>query len=125
VGAIDHAGQVSVLYGSASVGLQATSPDDQVWNQDTADVEDMAEADDEFGKGLRAGDFDDDGNADLAIGAWIEDVGSVLGAGAAAVLYGSSGGLQATSRNDLFLNQDVMDIEDTAETADRFGFAVE
>jgi hypothetical protein len=37
-----------VLYGSAG-GLQATSPDDQFWNQDSPGVRDMAEGGDQFG----------------------------------------------------------------------------
>jgi hypothetical protein len=43
------AGAVNVLYGSAG-GLQATSPDDQFWNQDSAGVKDTAEGDDGFGE---------------------------------------------------------------------------
>ena len=37
-------------------------------------------------------DFDNDGFVDLAVGAVFEDVGSVGGAGAVNVLYGSAGG---------------------------------
>jgi hypothetical protein len=48
VGAVAHAGAVNVLYGSAAT-LQATSPDDQFWNQDTAGVLDTAEENDGFG----------------------------------------------------------------------------
>jgi hypothetical protein len=119
------AGAVLVLYGSTS-GLQATSPDDQFGTQDSANVEDQSETGDEFAKGLRAGDFDLDGNDDLAIGAWKEDLNSiyVTAGGSVNVLYGSSTGLQATSPVDQFWSQDVpIDLIDDAENGDRFGFA--
>jgi hypothetical protein len=48
VGGIGDAGAVSVLYGSLD-GLQATSPPDQLWTQDSPDVEDQAEFADAFG----------------------------------------------------------------------------
>jgi hypothetical protein len=54
-----------VLYGSA-VGLQATSPDDQFWHQDSPDVLDRAQDFDFFGFSLGAGDFNPDGLANLA-----------------------------------------------------------
>ncbi len=46
---------MNVLYGSAG-GLQATSPDDQFWNQDSPEVQDTAETVDDFGYSLGAGD---------------------------------------------------------------------
>jgi hypothetical protein len=46
---------VNVLYGSAE-GLQATSPDDQFWTQDTPGVKEMADSGDLFGYSLGAGD---------------------------------------------------------------------
>lgn len=42
-----------------------------------------------LGKSLTWGDFNNDGMGDLAIGVWNEDVGTVQGAGAVNVLYGS------------------------------------
>ena len=56
-----------MLSGSAT-GLQAISPDDQFLNQDSAGVKDTAESGDTFGASLGAGDFNNDGFADLAIG---------------------------------------------------------
>jgi len=49
-------------------------------------------------------DFNNDGFADLAIGVRFENVGTVSDAGAVNVLYGSAGGLQATSPDDQFWN---------------------
>jgi hypothetical protein len=45
---------------------------------------------------LAAGDFNNDGFADLAAGAPFESVGGALGAGAVSVLYGSPAGLTAS-----------------------------
>jgi hypothetical protein len=83
------AGALSVLYGSAG-GLTATGG--QLFTQ----VAGMLEADDAFGFALAAGDFDDDGFADLAAGAPFEDVGTAAQAGAFSALYGSAAGLTVT-----------------------------
>jgi hypothetical protein len=47
-------GGVGVIYGSAG-GLSATAIPDQLWGQDTPDVEDAAEDFDRFGSALAAG----------------------------------------------------------------------
>ena len=65
-------------------------------------------------------DFNNDGFADLAIGVAGEDVGAATQAGAVNVLYGSAGGLQATSPDDQFWNQDSPGVKDTAESSDSF-----
>src|SRR5436190_1990412 len=111
VGTVADAGAVNVLYGSAG-RLQATSPDDQFWNQDTTGVKDTAESGDTFGSSLGSGDFNKDGFADLAIGVDREDVGAVGDAGAMNVLYGSASGLQATSPDDQFFSQDSTGVKD-------------
>jgi hypothetical protein len=120
VRAVDRAGAVNVLYGSAG-GLQATSPNDQVWHQNSPAVNGTAEADDLFGEFVGAGDFNNDGFADLATSVPSEDLGGLTDAGALSVLYGSSGGLQATSPPDQLWTQDSPDVEDQAEYFDRFG----
>jgi hypothetical protein len=120
VGTVSGAGAVSVLYGSAA-GLQAASPDDQFWNQDTTGVLDAAESGDTFGASLGAGDFNNDGFADLAIGVPREDAGDL---GAVNVLYGSAGRLRATSPANQFWSQDTTGVKDTAEVGDAFGFSV-
>jgi hypothetical protein len=122
-----EAGEVAVLYGSAG-GLQSTglsAPDDQVWNQDSPDVQDQAGTGDHFGIQVAAGDFNADGATDLAIGVGHETVGSVLAAGSAAVLYGVVGtGLQAVGPDDQLWSQDSPDVLDSAETNDQFGWWV-
>src|SRR4029450_12511583 len=70
---------------------------------------------------LRA-DFDGDGFADLAVGAPIETVGSLSGAGAVNVLYGSAAGLTGTG-SDVF-TQNTSGVINSAETQDQFGGAL-
>ena len=116
-----QAGLVHVMYGSSD-GLATTG--NQMWHQDSAGIEDQVEQDDRFGYALAAGDFDDDGNTDLAIGVPYEDLenGTTLAdAGVVHVLYGSSDGLTDIG-HDLW-NQDYLSV-DTAEAGDRFGFAL-
>jgi hypothetical protein len=111
VSTLTDAGAVSVLYGTTTQGLQAVSPDDQLWTQDSSFVRDESEAGDWFGRDLAAGKFNSDQWSDLAIGAWHEDVTDPItgidyrDAGAVNALYGSSTGLQATSPDDQFWSQ--------------------
>src|SRR5437773_9343304 len=95
---IPFAGAVNVIYGSTT-GLQATGtggPDDQFWNQDSTSVKDAAEEGDRFGQSLAAGDFNNDGKSDLAVGAALESTSTLDHIGAVNVIYGSTTGLQAT-----------------------------
>jgi hypothetical protein len=124
VGAVGGAGAVNVLYGSAA-GLQDTAPDDQFWTQDSADVLEQADDNDQFGDRMGAADFNGDGFLDLAVGARFEDVGGVGNAGAVNVLYGSAGGIQATSPDDQFWSQDSPEVQEDAENNDRFATWVE
>jgi hypothetical protein len=128
VGRIRDAGAVNVLYGSGT-GLQADGtggPDDQFWTQNSPGIAgDGAEANDQFGSVIGAGDFNGDGFADLAIGVPYEDFGLVKDAGAVNVLYGSPTGLQADGTgapDDQFWNQSSTDVAgDGAEAFDQFG----
>jgi FG-GAP repeat len=93
VGAIQDAGAVNVLYGSAG-GLQG--PGSQFFTQDTPGIPGTANPQDSLGSGLATGDFNRDGFADLAIGVPGEDIGTIGSAGAVIALYGSAGGLTTT-----------------------------
>ncbi len=93
LGGVNNAGRVVILFGASS-GLTANGS--QAWVQGLYGVSDTYEEGDFFGKTLTAGDFDNDGYADLAIGVPDEDNGSVVDAGAVNVLYGSAAGLTAT-----------------------------
>ena len=122
VGTVIDAGAVNVIYGSSG-GLSATAViADQLLTQDSPGIDGVAEADDRIGVPLSSADYNGDGRDDLAIAATLEDVGTVIDAGAVNVIYGSSGGLSATAViADQLWTQDSPDIEDVAEFLDYFG----
>jgi hypothetical protein len=103
VGSAGAAGAVNVLMGSSG-GLTGGP----LFTQGNA------EAGDQFGAALAAGDFDDDGIFDLAVGAPGEDVGATLNAGAVNLLAGSPGGL----------TPGAVATQGNPETFDLFGLAV-
>jgi hypothetical protein len=111
VGSAGGAGAVSVLNGSTG-GLTATGG--RLFTQ----IGGNPEIGDQFGSALAAGDFNNNGFADLAVGAPFEAVGSAGGAGAVSVLYGSAAGL-TTSGGQLFTQ-----VGGTVEANDLFGFAL-
>lgn len=116
---IPNAGAVIVLFGSSD-GIEEA--DDQRWDQDTPGISGSAEEDDQFGRTLAAGDFNDDGFTDLAIGASYESLGDDSDAGAVSILYGSIEGLD--DDNDQRWSQDSLGIVDDASDDDLFGRAV-
>ena len=61
---------------------------------DQSDLGNLVEAGDRFGASLTAGDFDNDGYDDLAIGLPGEDIGAVVDAGSILVVYGGLRGPQ-------------------------------
>jgi hypothetical protein len=108
----------------------------QFWNQNrvfpNANPLDrkISEAGDQFGAALAAGDFNGDGNSDLAVGVPQEVVTSfrfgsspvnIDRAGEVDVIYGSSTGLSITGRAPQVQHQDQINIEEDAEPLDRFG----
>ena len=110
VGAAVAAGAVNLLMGSSG-GLTGGP----------LYLQGNAEAGDQFGAALAAGDFDDDGIFDLAVGAPGEDIGATGNAGAVTVLFGSPAGLIATGGQTLFQGGGA---GGTAETGDAFGSAL-
>lgn len=95
VGTIDDAGAVHVIHGSPA-GLSATSVPDQLWQQNTANVADVAEPSDVFGAALATGDFNADGSPDLAVGVPAENPdGPGLAGGAVHIFHGTGSGLSA------------------------------
>ena len=63
---IADAGAVELLYGTPA-GLDRRSGVDDLWHQDRDNVFGAAEAEDQFGYAIAAGDFDGDTFADLAV----------------------------------------------------------
>jgi hypothetical protein len=117
--AINGVGAVNVLYGGVD-GLSGAGS--QLFTQASPGMAGTAEDGDEFGQALAAGDFDNDGIADLAVAVPGEDVGTVVDAGAVNMLYGSASGLSG-SGSQLF-TQDSPELPDTAEAGDLFGAAL-
>jgi FG-GAP repeat len=120
VGRVMDAGAVNVLYGAAG-GLTATG--NQVWSQDSPGVVGIAETQDFLGIAVAAGDFNADGQADVAAGAPGETLAVVAeAAGAVNVLYGSAAGLRAAG-NQVW-SQDSLGVADLTEPRDLFGSAL-
>ena len=116
-------GMVSVLYGS-STGPRLSSL--QTFHQNSPGVPDSAETRDRFGFSLSAWDFGNGTQADLAIGAPLEDlVGArqvpITDTGAVTVIYGNLSGLNATARPAQLWHRNVTGIVDTAQPGDQFG----
>ena len=112
---VDQAGYVHVLYGS-SVGLAATDSD--ALYQGGGNTSNSAETDDQFGLSLAAGDFDNDGYDDLAVGVPMEDWSTVVNAGMVHVFWGGSSGVDD---GDQSFSQESLSLNGTAEHFDEFG----
>jgi hypothetical protein len=114
----EDAGMVHVVYGGPS-GLNPA--DNEVLHQGLAQVKEQAEPQDMFASAMAAGDFDDDGFDDLAVGVPGETVGIHTGAGAVHVFYGSSDGLRDSGTLDVrdrVFTQNTRFVPDKAESAE-------
>jgi type VII secretion-associated serine protease mycosin len=115
VGSSVSAGAVHILRG-ASAGLTGTGS--QQWTQDSAGIRFFAEAGDAFGAALAAGDFEGDGNDDLAIGAPSDDI-DAGDEGTVTLMRGSITGVHPSG-----LLADFFSGSDEPESGDRFGAAL-
>lgn len=98
---VAKAGSVTIFRGS-NAGL--SSSNDSVYSRVTPGVPGAPKANERFGAGLLAGDFDDDGRMDLAISVPGATVSGDAAAGLVMVLYGSAssailGGAETWSQN--------------------------
>ncbi len=109
------AGLVHLLYGSAT-GLTATGS--QTWGQTILGT-DTSEAGDNFGAAMAAGDYNNDGFSDLAVGVPGEDVGAITDAGLVHFILGSGTGL--TGSGDYVMHEDINRVRDICEIGDFFG----
>ncbi len=112
---LDSAGAVAVLYGS--VGGLSSAGNQHWWETDTGIG--VTQADDAFGARLAAADFDGDDYSDLAIGAPGEDYGTIQGAGAVSIVYGTADGLR--SPGSQLWAQGMDGLYNIPETNDGFG----
>jgi len=128
IGSKEEAGMICVLYGDNETSNGLTTNGIQRWHQDMSGIKGIVEEGDRFGFSLAAGDFDCDGDFDLAIGVPGEDpqmkylpekVVRDWDSGAVQILYSGEEGLSAT--DDLF---DQEDFGGRSEWNDRFGFSL-
>ncbi|HEX8103719.1 MAG TPA: proprotein convertase P-domain-containing protein [Solirubrobacteraceae bacterium] len=116
VGAIDGAGAVTTLYGTAS-GLGTAGA--ALWHQNVAGVEQDAEAGDAFGSVLAIADLGLGAEGDLVVGVPAENAGR----GVVQVLYGTTAGGVAAA-GDKLLSQSTPGMGAVAEDGDSFGAAL-
>ncbi len=110
----DDAGAVNVLYGSAA-GIVVGG--NQLFSQ-AGPVAGGPEDGDGFGYALAAGDFDADGDDDLAVGVPFEDLRGREDAGAVNILGGADGGIMLAG--DFMVNQRGP-VTGAYEAGDHFG----
>lgn len=126
VGSRRSAGAVTVHYGNRRSLPRGIIGNGSLWFQNRSGVPGSSEAGDLFGESLATGDFDRDGNDDLAIGVPGEDIERRFAfdrnsAGAVLVLYGArTGGLTVRGSASEF-HQDKPGVAGGAETGDFFG----
>jgi FG-GAP repeat len=116
-------GMLHVLFG-ANNGV--TSKGAKVFTQDTPGVPDSRQGFDLFGRSVAAGDFDGDGDNDVAVGSDGESFGSgateALLAGQVTILGSNENG--PTGAGSRVWSQRTTGIPDNAETGDQFGISL-
>lgn len=116
-------GAVHVVYGSAG-GLSADAVfDAQVWTPEDVGIDNIQEGN-LFGGALAAGDFNDDGFGDLAIGApQLILPGGTINSGGVIVLFGSSAGL-TTAGSEFFVDSLLTGNPDDNRPFNYFGYSL-
>jgi hypothetical protein len=119
-GTTTDAGRVQVLLGSPT-GL--TTVGNRMWHQNVPEIDDVAEAGDQFGASLASANVGRSSHEDLVVGVPYEDIAGFSNAGAIQVIYGSATGLVVTG--DQFWHQDGSGIPGVNEAGDAFGSVLE
>ncbi len=112
-------GAVNVIYGAPG-GLSAAG--NEVWSQGGEGVAGTAEAGDQFGYSLAAGNFGNGPQADLAIGVPFEDQ-AATNDGAVNVIYGAATGGLGVAGNEVW-SQGGEGVAGTPEAGDQFGYSL-
>lgn len=113
--------QIAVAMLAATAVHAELALPDQLWSQDSLDVAEAAEPNDRFGAAIAAGDFNNDGFQDLAVGSPGDGIGA-NGAGLVQILYGSLLGPAVDNQQLFYQGNDS--ISDTPESNDNFGSAL-
>jgi hypothetical protein len=116
-----NAGTVNVIYGSSS-GLSVTQGTSPIAIAQSSFGEPI-EPGDQFGATLSAWNFGRSAQADLAMGAPLEDIGTLIDAGAMFVIYGGATGLKPATSTVQTWTQNSASVPDVAEAGDQFGKA--
>jgi len=120
VGGLTYAGHCYVIY-SDSEGTGLSEDGAQEWNQYVSGIEGNPGAYKYWAGAIAAGDFNNNGYADLAIGATRETVEGEAHAGWVQILKGSSSGISTSGTEIWDQGTDADDVEDEAEDHDYFG----
>lgn len=113
-------GSLTIVYGSPA-GLSTSRV--QSWTENALLGAGSARAEEFFGGALATGDLDDDGIADLVVGAPAEEIGGQSG-GAAVMLLGSPTGLGGRPGTTTVLSQATPGVPGAPEDGDSFGAAL-
>jgi FG-GAP repeat len=123
IGTIRNAGAVNVIYGSGGgLSSNAVLPI-QLLTQESSFIE----LDDQFGRPLSSGDYNNDSRDDLAVGTPGEDIRMAVDAGDVHIFYGSLAGLSDTTRQVWSQDSGIKDqVEDhpISSNGDFFGLSL-
>ncbi|MFN7940542.1 MAG: FG-GAP repeat protein [Thermoanaerobaculia bacterium] len=123
IGTTPDAGMVMVIYGSAAGLFPAGNPGAWRWRLGADGIGGTPASGDRFGLALAAGDFDNDGKDDLAIGCPLCNPSGFGDAGLVLVLYGTASGLGSADHRIFSQDSSGGDgtMLDVCENGDNFG----